>query len=117
MVETFTMTQDIVEGHKLRMLHLCRYYPFFKIMETSFGQYKKGKYAMLDMGYITLAILRFFMEENHFKDKEVTFAEYAAFMENLLRRDFFLELDESEAKELTGFIFDKIKNDGWETVT
>lgn len=112
MVETFTMTQDIVEGHKLRMLHLCRYYPFFKIMETSFGQYKEGKYHMLDMGYITLAILRFFMEENHFKDKEVTFAEYAGFMENLLRRDFLLKQDESELKELAGFIFDKIKNDG-----
>lgn len=112
MVETFTMTQDIVEGHKLRMLHLCRYYPFFKIMETSFGQYKEGKYSMLDMGYITLAILRFFMEENHFKDKEVTFSEYADFMEELLRRDFLLEQDEEQTKELVSFIFDKVKNDG-----
>lgn len=112
MAEEFIMTQDIVEEHKMRMLHIRKYYPFFKIMETSFAQYKEGKYANLDMGYITLAILRFFMEENNFKNKEVTYAEYEDFMGKLLRRDFKLVLEESEEKELSGYIFDKIKNDG-----
>lgn len=112
MTQTFTMTQDIVEEHQLRMQHLRKYYPFFKMMEISFAQYKEGKYAVLDMGYITLAVLRFFMEENSFKEKEVTYAEYAVFMGELLRRDFSLQLDEVEEKELTGFIFDKLKNDG-----
>lgn len=112
MAQTFTMTQDIVEEHKLRMQHLSKYYPFFKIMETSFSQYKDGKYTSLDMGYISLAILRFFMEENSFKDKEVTYNEYLEFMGKLLRRDFSLELEEEEERELAGFIFDKLKNDG-----
>ncbi len=112
MTGEFRMTQDIVEEHKMRMLHIRKYYPFFKIMETSFVQYKEGKYAGLDMGYITLAILRFFMEENNFKNKEVTYTEYVDFMEKLLRRDFRLELEKEEGRELIGFIFDKIKNDG-----
>lgn len=112
MAEEFIMTQDIVEEHKLRMMHIRKYYPFFKIMETSFTQYKEGKYSGLDMGYITLGILRFFMEENNFKNKEVTYQEYADFMEKLLRRDFQLETEDEEGKELIGFIFDKIQNDG-----
>lgn len=96
----------------MRMLHIRKYYPFFKIMETSFTQYKEGKYADLDMGYISLAILRFFMEENHFRNQEVTYGQYEAFIKELLRRDFGLQLELEEERELTGFIFDKIKNDG-----
>lgn len=112
MAQTFSMTQDIVEEHKQRMQHLRKYYPFFKIMDTSIGQYKEGKYSGLDMGYITLAVLRFFMEENSFKDKEVTYGEYVDFMEELLRRDFQLNIEAEESGELAGFIFDKLKNDG-----
>lgn len=112
MAEAFIMTQDIVEEHKNRMLHIRKYYPFFKIMETSFTQYKEGKYTDLDMGYITLAILRFFMEENNFNNKEVTYEEYAHFCEKLLRRDFRLELEKEEGQELISFIFDKLLNDG-----
>lgn len=112
MAEKFIMTQDIVEEHKMRMLHIRKYYPFFKIMETSFAQYKEGKYANLDMGYITLAVLRFFMEENSFNNREVTYGEYEEFMGKLLRRDFKLTLEKQEEKELSGYIFDKIKNDG-----
>lgn len=112
MAQTFTMTQDIVEEHRYRMQHLRKYYPFFRLMDTSLGQYKEGKYSGLDMGYITLAVLRFFMEENSFKDKEVTYAEYADFMKDLLRRDFSLVEEGEQTDELVGFIFDKLKNEG-----
>lgn len=112
MAQTFTMTQDIVEEHKQRMQHLRKYYPFFRLMDTSLGQYKEGKYSGLDMGYITLAVLRFFMEENSFKDKEVTYVEYVEFMKELFRRDFRLVVDEEEMDGLAGFIFDKLKNEG-----
>lgn len=112
MSEAFMMTQDIVEEHKNRMNHIRKYYPFFKITETSFSQYKEGKYARLDMGYITLAILRFFIEENNFKEKDVLYSEYVEFLKDLLKRDFELEPGEEESKELAAYIFDKIKNDG-----
>ena len=46
------MLNDIVSAHKERILNLKKYYPFFKLTEISFSQFKDGKYAVLDMGYI-----------------------------------------------------------------
>jgi hypothetical protein len=45
-------------------------------MDASFDQYKDGKYCALDMGYILMAVLRFFIEENNFKEKDITYNEY-----------------------------------------
>ena len=40
------------------------------------SQFKDGKYEILDMGYIVMGILRFFIEENNFNEKDVTYPEY-----------------------------------------
>lgn len=53
------MINDIIAEHSARMQNLKKYYPFFVLNETTFTQYKEGKYAFLDMGYITMASLRF----------------------------------------------------------
>lgn len=54
-----TMQRDIVADHRERMLNLKKYYPFFKLTENNFSQFKDGMYENLDMGYILMAILRF----------------------------------------------------------
>lgn len=106
------MLNDIISDHKERMLNLKKYYPFFKLTEVSFSQFKDGKYEMLDMGYILMGILRFFIEENNFKEKDVIYPEILEFVSGMLRRDFSLNLTQEEAKEITDFVFDKIKNEG-----
>ncbi|MDE7299592.1 MAG: hypothetical protein K2N94_12335, partial [Lachnospiraceae bacterium] len=59
-----------------------------------------------------LALLRFFIEENNFNEREVTLKQAHAFLAELLRRDFELELPAQEEAELTAYLFDKIRNDG-----
>lgn len=106
------MLNDIVLDHRERMLNLKKYYPFFKLTDISFSQYKDGKYDILDMGYIVMGVLRFFIEENNFKEKDVTYPEYLEFINLMLKRDFGLVLSQDEGKEIADYIFDKIKNDG-----
>lgn len=112
MAEKYIMIHDILSEHRDRMLNLKKYYPFFVLSETTFAQYKDGKYSGLDMGYITMATLRFLIHENNFKEREVTYEEYEAFLLELLHREFSLSETPEEEKELVGYIFDKIKNDG-----
>lgn len=112
MSEEYTLVRDIVYDHNERMLNIKKYYPFFKLTETSFSQYRDGRFEKLDMGYIMMAVLRFFIEENNFREKMVTYKEYADFCGELLRRDFELEMNKEEEKELVSFIFDKLKNEG-----
>ncbi len=112
MAEKYIMIHDIMSEHKDRMINLKKYYPFFVLCETDFTQYREGKYADLDMGYITMASLRFFINENHFQEKEVTYEQYEKFLSELLSREFRLELKPEEEKELIGYIFDKIRNEG-----
>lgn len=112
MSEEYTLVRDIIYDHNERMLNIKKYYPFFKLKELSFSQYKDGRYEILDMGYIMMAVLRFFIEENNFREKTVTYQEYSEFMQNVLRRDFELHIEEGEEKELISYIFDKLKNDG-----
>lgn len=106
------MLNDIISDHRERMLNLKKYYPFFKLIDISFSQYKDGKYEILDMGYILMAILRFFIEENNFKEKDVTYPEYLIFISSILKRDFGLDIDENECKAIADYIFDKVKNEG-----
>lgn len=112
MAEKYIMIHDIMSEHKDRMLNLKKYYPFFVLCETTFAQYKDGKYMNLDMGYITMATLRFFINENNFHESEITYNQYESFLSEILRREFRLEIEAEEEKELIGYIFDKIKNDG-----
>lgn len=112
MSEQYLLINDIMENHSARMQNLRKYYPFFCLAETTFTQYKEGKYAELDMGYITMASLRFFINENQFNEREITFERYEAFLRELLARDFLLQEEDGEEHELVGYIFDKLKNDG-----
>lgn len=106
------MIQEVVDFHYERMQNLKKYYPFFRIKDSSLTQYKEGKYADIDMGYVLMAVLRFFIEENNFNNMEVTYAKYAAFLSLLLERDFGIPSSADETKELIGYIFDKIHNEG-----
>ena len=112
MAEKYIMIHDILSEHRDRMLNLKKYYPFFVLSETTFTQYKEGKYTELDMGYITMATLRFLIHENNFREQEVTYEQYEDFLLELLHREFGLSETEEEEKELAGYIFDKIKNEG-----
>lgn len=109
---TYQMLHDIIDFHNDRMRNLRRYYPFFCLQNTAFHLFKEGKYAFLDMGYITLAVLRFFIEENQFNDRSLQYSEIYGFLAGVLTRDFDLTLPKDEEKELIDYIFDKLKNDG-----
>lgn len=106
------LVNDIITDHRERMLNLKKYYPFFKLSEVSFSWYKEGIYDSLDMGYILMAVLRFFIEENNFKERDVTYSEYADFMSKCIRRDFNLNPPQGDMGVLVDYIFDKLKNDG-----
>lgn len=106
------MINDIIAEHSARMQNLKKYYPFFVLNETTFSQYREGKYSFLDMGYITMASLRFFINENNFREKDITYEEYESFLIELLDRDFDISDSEEEKKQLIAYIFDKLKNDG-----
>ena len=112
MTNQTTMLREIIEEHSDRIKNMKKYYPYFRLAETSLAQYRDGAYASLDMGYITLAVIRFFIEENNFKEKDVTYQEYYTFLKELLKRDFELELEKEEEQELIAFLFDKLKNEG-----
>lgn len=112
MAEEYILIRDIIQDHNERMLNIKKYYPYFKLSENAFSQFQGGKYEELDMGYILMAVLRFFIEENNFKEKDVTYEEYKKFVREIIRRDFMMPLDENEEEEVASYIFDKIKNDG-----
>lgn len=105
------LVNDIITDHRERMLNLKKYYPFFKLSEVSFSWYKEGIYDSLDMGYILMAVLRFFIEENNFKERDVTYSEYADFMSRCIRRDFNLNPPQGDMGVLVDYVFDKLKND------
>ena len=95
MAEEHTLIDDILRSEKGRMLYLKKYYPFFVLSEISLAQYQEGKYRDLDMGYITMALLRFFIEENHFNGRKVLYPAVEKFLTKLIERDFATELNRS----------------------
>ena len=100
MPQEHILVNDIITDHRERMLNLKKYYPFFKLSETSFSWFKEGICDCLDMGYILMAVLRFFIEENNFKEQDVTYTKYYEFMSECIRRDFGIILDEQDNKEI-----------------
>lgn len=108
----YVLKRDIIYDHNERMLNIRKYYPYFKLSEMSFRQYKEGQFENLDMGYILMAVLRFFIEKNNFNEELVTYDEYEKFMSDIMIRDFEVKEEEKKCKELIRFIFDKINNDG-----
>lgn len=110
--ESHILIHDIIDGHEERMMNLKKFYPFFRLCDHSLNQFREGRYEGIDMGYVTMAVLRFFIEENHFNDRRVSYSEYETFLRELLYRDFDFSEDESSASELIQYIFDKITNEG-----
>lgn len=106
------LENDIIADHRERMLNLKKYYPFFRLSEVSFSWFKEGQYENLDMGYILMAVLRYFIEENNFKERDVTYQMYYDFMTGCIKRDFGISLDENDNKILVDYIFEKLKNEG-----
>lgn len=103
---------DIMNEHNDRMRNLKKYFPFFKLQESSLNLFKEGKYEYIDMGYVTLAVLRFLIEENSMNESGVTYSHFAYFVTDLLALDFDLKLSDEDNKELIDYIFDKLRNDG-----
>lgn len=112
MAQDYTLMDDIVTHHTQRMQNLKQYYPYFRLAKGSLDTYKDGRYAGLDMGYMVLAVLRFFIEENHFKEAQVTYPMYHQFMKDFLEREYKLVMTQEESGELIQYIFDKLCNDG-----
>ena len=103
-MDNYILMNDMVQDHEARMMHLKRYYPFFRLMDTGLSQYRDGSYGRLDMSYIVLAVLRFFIEANHFQDQPVCYEDYRQFMAGLLVRDFDFTEEEAD-DELYQYIF------------
>lgn len=103
---------DIIASHGERMAHIGKYYPFFKLWDSGLNLYKDGQYAFLDMSYLTMAVIRYFIEENSFNDRHVTYDMYASLMRTVLQRDFSVDVPDEEMQQLISFIFDKLCNDG-----
>lgn len=112
MTEEYILKRDVIGNHTERMTSLKKYYPYFRLIENDFSQFQGGKYDCLDMGYLVMAVLRFFMEENNFREKDVTYEEYSSFIKEIYERDFGLVLEKAEEQSLSSYIFDKITNEG-----
>lgn len=103
---------EIAASHGERMRHIGKYYPFFRLWDNGLNLFKDGRYADIDMAYVTMAVIRYFIEENSFNDRAVTYEMYASFMSDLLVRDFSPKAEEGELSQLVSYIFDKLCNDG-----
>lgn len=101
MAEEYVLIDDIIKNHTERILNLRKFYPFFSITEGAFNQYKEGRFKFLDMGYITLAVLRYFINENSFKDSPVSYKGYSDFCRKTLVRDFDISIVRSKSKSST----------------
>ncbi|MCR5216634.1 MAG: hypothetical protein K6C69_06815 [Lachnospiraceae bacterium] len=103
---------DIRTEHRERMVNLKKYYPFFQLCNTSLSQFREGRYVDLDMGYLMMAVLRFFIEKNNFEERDVTYGEYRDFLILCMKRDFDVSYAEEEYPLIAEYIFDRMKNDG-----
>lgn len=110
--ESHILIHDIINEHEERMVNLKKFYPFFKLCDHSLNQFREGRYERIDMGYVTIAVLRFFIEENSFNERKVTYEAYEQFLRELLIRDFELEEGEEDVAALIQYIFDKLTNEG-----
>lgn len=110
--ESHILVHDIIDEHEERMKNVKKYYPFFRLCDQSLNQFQEGRYEGIDMGYVAMALLRFFIEENSFNDREVTYEGCEAFLRQLLFRDFDIALEDEGTAELIAHIFDKMTNEG-----
>lgn len=111
MSENQKMMDEIIGSHSERMKNLSKYYPFFRLWDSSLTSYKDGLYADVDMAYITLAVIRYFIEENQFNQRVVDCKKACGFIRDILTEDFNIT-DSGEAGALADYVFDKLCNDG-----
>lgn len=117
-MEKYILIDDIIKNHAERILNLRKFYPFFSIIQSAVSADISGETVQPDMGYITLAVLRFLINENNFNEREVTRNEIQQFINETLRRDYLPGFDindksaQSELMMLTEQIFDKLTNGG-----
>lgn len=104
MSENHMMMEDVIGSHSERMKNLSKYYPFFKLWDNSLSLYKDGIYAEVDMPYMTLSIIRYFIEENQFNRKKVTYEMVCGFIREILEEDFHI-YDSDEKKALASLYF------------
>ena len=110
--ESHILIHDIIDEHEERMVNLKKFYPFFRLCDHSLNQFREGRYERIDMGYVIMAVLRFFIEENSFNDRKVTYRDYENFLRELLVRDFDFQEDEDASAALNQYLFDKLTNVG-----
>jgi len=101
MTEEYIPKRYVIHNHSERMANIKRYYSYFRLIENDFLQYQGGKYETLDICYILMAALRFFIEENNFKEKDATYEEYSSFIKEIYERDFGLRLEKAEEQSLS----------------
>lgn len=106
------MTNDIIKNHTERMLNLRKFYPFFSILQSGISAPSENGEKAIDMGYITLAVLRYLINENNFNEREVTRQEIRRFLAEILTRDYEINMAKAEMENLTDTIFDKLTNGG-----
>lgn len=53
-MDNYILMNDMVQDHEARMMHLKRYYPFFRLMDTGLSQYRDGSYGRLDCHILSL---------------------------------------------------------------
>jgi hypothetical protein len=111
-MEKYILTNDIIKNHTERMLNLRKFYPFFSILQTGISAPSEAGDIAIDMAYITLAVLRYLINENNFNDREVTSLEIRKFLAEIITRDFEITLPKNEMEALTENIFDKLTNNG-----
>lgn len=111
-MEKYILTNDIIKNHTERMLNLRKFYPFFSILQSGISAPSESGDVAIDMGYITLAVLRYLINENNFNEREVTRPEVRRFLAEILTRDYELTMSKSEMENLTDSIFDKLTNGG-----
>lgn len=99
MAGRYVLIDEILKNHYERELNLRKFYPFFILQQTGFRSFQEGRFASIDMGYLVMASLGFFIHENSLNEREVSYEIFADFMRELLLRDFPLVF-EKNANEL-----------------
>ena len=64
-MDNYILMNDMVQDHEARMMHLKRYYPFFRLMDTGLSQYRDGSYGRLDMSYINTFLINYATRDDH----------------------------------------------------